>query len=167
MIEGDENAKQSHPERVSFMSINDIAITAMQQQDVEANAGNIAYTIKVHGLKSDESEDKIEDEMICLQDGMTIKELKSYILTITKKAFYLKFHMDNDDKLQKLIDKTETWNSQRGIDNSEGVLVFDVYLDRENFDLHMEVNKEKEDEVPINPDAVEGFKYLTVKNLSG
>jgi hypothetical protein len=37
MVEGEESLKQSHQQRVSFMSIHDIGITAMQQQDVEAN----------------------------------------------------------------------------------------------------------------------------------
>ena len=31
MIEGEENLKQSHQQRVSFMTIHDIAITEMQQ----------------------------------------------------------------------------------------------------------------------------------------
>jgi len=84
MIDGDENLKQSHQSRVSFMTIHDICISKMQQQDVEANNGNITYTIKIHGLKDESEEDKINDELITLQDGMTIKDLKSYILTITE-----------------------------------------------------------------------------------
>ena len=52
--------------------------------------------------------------------------------------------MGNDEKLQDLIDKTKSWNTERGIDNDDGALVFDIYLDRENFDLHMEVDQVKE-----------------------
>jgi hypothetical protein len=33
------------------MTIHDIGITAMQQQDVEANAGKIMYTMKFHSQK--------------------------------------------------------------------------------------------------------------------
>jgi hypothetical protein len=66
------------------MTIHDICISKMQQQDVEANNGNITYTIKIHGLKDESEEDKINDELINLQDGMSIKDLKSYILTITE-----------------------------------------------------------------------------------
>jgi len=65
------------------MTIHDICITTMQQQDIEANAGEIAYTIKVHGLKGDDDNNQIEDENIVIREGMTIKELKGYILSIT------------------------------------------------------------------------------------
>ena len=75
---------------------------------------------------------------------MTIRKLKSYILSINdNQPFFLKFHMDNEETLQDLIDRTETWNTQRGISNLDGALIFDVYLDRENFDLHMEVDAEQ------------------------
>ena len=50
--------------------------------------------------------------------------------------------MDNDELVQDLIDRTEEWNTQRGISNSDGALIFDVFLDRENYDLHMEVDYE-------------------------
>ena len=85
----------------------------MQQQDFEvANAGEITYTIKVHPVKSDDEEDKIEDCFIALQPKMKIKELKSFILSVTKsQPFFLKFHMNNDETLQDLIDRTVTWNS--------------------------------------------------------
>jgi hypothetical protein len=56
----------------------------MQEQDVDANKGNITYMIKINGLKNESEEDKISDELINLQDGMSIKDLKSYILTITE-----------------------------------------------------------------------------------
>jgi hypothetical protein len=46
------------------------------------------------------------------------------------------------------------------------MLVFDVYLDRVNFDLHMEADLEKEEVDKINTVGAEGFKYLTVKNIS-
>ena len=168
MIEGAENLKQSHQSRVSFMTIHDICISKMQQQDVEANNGNITYTIKIHGLKDESEEDKISDELINLQDGMSIKDLKSYILTITEdQPFFLKFHMGNEEKLQDLIERTETWNTQRGISNDQAMLIFDIYLDRENFDLHAEIDRESEMKEPINPDAGEEFKYLDVKNLNG
>ena len=74
--------------------------------------------------------------------------------------------MNNDETLKDLIAKTEEWNTSRGIVN-DGSLVFDVYLDRCNFDLHMEVDLEKEKMDKINVDDVQGFKYLTVKNVSG
>ena len=149
------------------MTIHDICITTMQQQDIEANAGEIAYTIKVHGLKGDDDNNQIEDENIVIREGMTIKELKGYILSITGQPFFLKFHMNNNEKLQDLINKTRDWNTQRNISNDDGMLVFDVYLDTNNFDLHMEVDLEKEKMDKINVDDVQGFKYLTVKNVSG
>ena len=168
MINGAEDLKQSHRERVSFMTIHDICISKMQQQDVEANTGNITYNIKIHGLKNTSEEDEINDEHINLYDGMSIKDLKSYILSITNdEPFFLKFHMGNEEKLQALVDRTEKWNTQRGISNDDGMLIFDIYLDRENFDLHTEIDLEKEKVTPINPGAGEEFKYLTVKNISG
>ena len=101
MIDGAESLKQSHPERVSFMTIHDICISKMQQQDVEANIGNITYNIKIHGLKNAASEEEeITDELINLRDGMSIRDLKSYILSITDdQPFFLKFHMGNEEKL--------------------------------------------------------------------
>ena len=75
--------------------------------------------------------------------------------------------MNNNEKLQDLINKTRDWNTQRNISNDDGMLVFDVYLDTNNFDLHMEVDLEKEKMDKINVDDVQGFKYLTVKNVSG
>ena len=48
--------------------------------------------------------------MICLDEGMLIKDLKSYILSLTKEPFFLKFHMGNDEKLSDLIMKTKAWN---------------------------------------------------------
>jgi hypothetical protein len=67
------------------MTIHDLCITEMQQHDCEANAGDIVYTIRIHAVKSDnEDEDKIEDQFIALQDKMKIKELKSFILSLTK-----------------------------------------------------------------------------------
>jgi len=49
---------------------------------------------------------------------MTIKELKSFILTLTDmQPFFLKFHMNNDETLKDLIGKTEEWNTSRGIVN--------------------------------------------------
>ena len=98
------------------MSIHDICITEMQQQDFEVvNAGEIVYTIRTHPLKSDDEEDKedkIEDCYIALQPKMKIKELKSFILSVTKsQPFFLKFHMNNDETLQNLIDRTRTWNT--------------------------------------------------------
>jgi hypothetical protein len=46
------------------------------------------------------------------------------------------------------------------------MLIFDIYLDRENFDLHTEIDQEREKDEPINPNTGEEFKYLTVKNLN-
>lgn len=156
MIQGAEDLKQSHKEGVSFMTIHDLCITEMQQQDVEANAGDIVYTIRIHSAKSKEEdgEDKIEDQMISLNDKMPIKDLKSYILSLTEQQpFFLKFHMNNTETLQDLINRTITWNTQRDISNDEGALRFDIFLDRVNFDLHLEVDLEKEKVRPINPDS--------------
>ena len=74
--------------------------------------------------------------------------------------------MNNDETLQDLINKTVTWNTQRGINNDEGALRFDIFLDRVNFDLHLEVDLIKEKVRPINPEGGEDFKYLTVSNLN-
>jgi hypothetical protein len=52
--------------------------------------------------------------------------------------------MNNDETVQDLIDRTREWNTQRGISNDDGMLIFDVYLDRDNFDLHLEADLEKE-----------------------
>jgi hypothetical protein len=71
---------------------------------------------------------------------MIIKDLKSFILSITKAPFFLKFHMGNDEKLDDLIKKTKKWNEDRGISNENSALSIDVYLDREYFELHMEVD---------------------------
>jgi len=101
------------------MSVHDICITEMQQQDVEANKGNVTYNIRIHPLKNGDEDDVIKEEMITLNEGMTIRELKSYILSITKKPFFFKFHMDNDEKLDDLIKKTMLWNDQRGISNED------------------------------------------------
>jgi hypothetical protein len=84
MIAGDEDLKQSHKQIVSFMTIHDICIPIMQEQDIDANQGDIAYTIKVHGLKNEAEEDQIDDQNIVIREGLTIKELKSFILSITK-----------------------------------------------------------------------------------
>ena len=136
------------------MSIHDLCITEMQQQDVEANAGDIVYTIRIHSAKSEEDGVKIEDQMISLNDKMPIKELKSYILSLTDlQPFFLKFHMNNTETLQDLINRTRTWNTERDISNDEGALRFDIFLDRVNFDLHLEVDLEKEKVRPINPDG--------------
>ena len=78
--------------------------------------------------------------MICLKDHILIKDLKSYILTLTHQPFFFKFHMGNEESLADLIVKTEAWNTSRGISNEDEALVFDIYLDRENFDLHMELD---------------------------
>lgn len=154
MIHGLEDLKQSHKEGVSFMTIHDLCITEMQQQDVEANAGDIVYTIRIHSAKSEEDGVKIEDQMISLNDKMPIKELKSYILSLTDlQPFFLKFHMNNTETLQDLINRTRTWNTERDISNDEGALRFDIFLDRVNFDLHLEVDLEKEKVRPINPDS--------------
>ena len=76
--------------------------------------------------------------------------------------------MGNDEKLDDLIKKTKKWNEDRGISNESSALSIDVYLDRENFELHMEVDQEKEKVTPIDPKKEKSFKYLTVKkNLSG
>jgi len=72
--------------------------------------------------------------------------------------------MGNDELVQDLIDRTEKWNTSRGISNLEGALVLDVYLDRDNFDLHMEVDPEQK---PLITDSDQEFKYLTVRNLNG
>jgi len=48
--------------------------------------------------------------------------------------------MGNEESLADLIVKTEAWNTSRGISNEDEALVFDIYLDRENFDLHMELD---------------------------
>lgn len=97
--------------------------------------------------------------------------MKSFILSITHKPFFLKFHMGNEEKLQDLINKTETWNIQRGISNNEGALMFDVYLDRINFDLYAEIDRENEKlndgTGAINPGAGDEFKYVTLTNLNG
>jgi len=79
--------------------------------------------------------------------------------------------MGNEEKLQDLINKTETWNIQRGISNNEGALMFDVYLDRINFDLYAEIDRENEKlndgTGAINPGAGDEFKYVTLTNLNG
>lgn len=171
---GTEDTVQSHQNKVSFMTIHDIAITEMQQQDIEANQGTITYKIKIHQPKSaqkeneEEEDEAIDDELITLREGMTIRDLKSYILSLTHAPFFLKFHMGNEEKLDDLITRTKEWNDQRGISNVDEALTFDVYLDRERFDLYMEVDLEQEQKVPLNPGAENGkFKYLDVKNLSG
>jgi len=61
--------------------------------------------------------------------------------------------MNNNETLQDLINRTRTWNTQRDISNDEGALRFDIFLDRVNFDLHLEVDLEKEKKRPINPDG--------------
>ena len=43
------------------MTIHDIGISAMQQQDMEANQGYIVYNIKFHSLKSESEQKPIED----------------------------------------------------------------------------------------------------------
>ena len=63
--------------------------------------------------------------------------------------------MGNDELVQDLIDRTEKWNTSRGISNLEGALVLDVYLDRDNFDLHMEVDPEQK---PLITDSDQEFK---------
>lgn len=98
---------------------------------------------------------------------MTIKTLKSYILSLKNQPFFLKFHMGNNELLQDLIDKTRTWNTQRGISNEGGALVFDVYLDREYFDLHLELDVEMDEKEQIGKGCEKELKYLTIKRLKG
>ena len=94
---------------------------------------------------------------------MLIKDLKSYVLSITKEPFFLKFHMGNEETLKDLIERTKAWNTSRGIDNDDGALVFDIFLDRDYFDLYMEVDVDMEKENPINKDKE--IKFLTVKKV--
>ena len=122
------------------------------------------YTMKFHSQKGESEDSQVDDQNILLKEGMTIKTLKSYILSIKNQAFFLKFHMGNNELLQDLIDRTRAWNTKRGINNDDGALVFDVYLDREFFDLHMEIDEEKEKEMPIGKGQL---KYLTIKRLKG
>jgi len=61
--------------------------------------------------------------------------------------------MNNNETLQDLINRTRNWNTLRDISNEEGALRFDIFLDRVNFDLHLEVDLEKEKVRPINPDS--------------
>jgi len=48
--------------------------------------------------------------------------------------------MGNEETLADLIYKTQAWNTSRGISNEDEALVFDIYLDRDHFDLHMELD---------------------------
>jgi len=50
--------------------------------------------------------------------------------------------MGNDENLANLIEKTYAWNTSRGISNDDETLKLDIYLDRENFDLQMELDFE-------------------------
>ena len=80
---------------------------------------------------------------------MLIKDLKSYVLSITNQPFFLKFHMGNEERLQDLILKTKEWNTARGISNEDEALAFDIYLDRDHFDLHMHLDLEQDAKKPI------------------
>ena len=94
---------------------------------------------------------------------MLIKDLKSFVLSITKEPFFLKFHMGNEETLKDLIERTKAWNTSRGISNEDGALAFDIFLDRDYFDLHMKVDVEMEKENPIIKDK--NIKFLTVENV--
>jgi len=72
--------------------------------------------------------------------------------------------MGDEENLAHLIEKTEAWNTSRDISNDDEVIVFDIYLDIENFDLHMELDFEKDAENPINKEK--DIKFLDVKNLN-
>lgn len=68
--------------------------------------------------------------------------------------------MGNDEKLSDLIMKTKAWNDQRGISNEDEALVFDIYLDRDCFDLHMELDKKFDKISPITQDG--SIRFLTI-----
>ena len=89
---------------------------------------------------------KLKDPM-----NMTIKQLKSYILTLTKnKPFVLRFDMENDKKVSELINMSYKFNDENklvrkktgkkepfwakvGWENK-----LDVFTDFKHFDVHFE-----------------------------
>ena len=123
------------------MSIQDICLMPMQQQVIERNQGTTVFTIKIHPQCHEEESYQVDE---CLTRNMSIKDLKCYILKLVDQAFFLKFHMQNDQTLGDLEQKTKQWNSQHGIDYDDTFLPFDVFLDRDNYDLIMEIEMDSE-----------------------
>jgi len=104
-----------------------------------------------------------------LNPEMTIETFKRLILNLTgNNPFFLKFNLDNDKKLQDLIDQTVAWYAKMenwivGNQDKDHVIL-DIYQDRDNFDLWFEYieckpfldSKEKDMEVP---------QYIQLKGL--
>jgi hypothetical protein len=50
--------------------------------------------------------------------------------------------MSNEQTLGDFEKLTQTWNEKHGVSNDEGFLNFDIYLDRDHYDLHMEIDED-------------------------
>ena len=120
----------------------------MQQHEIERKQGTMAYTIKVHSGANEET----RDETLSLSEDISIKDLKCIVLSVVNQAFFLKFHMSNDQKLKELIKLTKEWNAKHGIDDGGGFLHFDIFLDRENYELNMEIEEKTQNSKPFYED---------------
>lgn len=78
--------------------------------------------------------------MISLSKEISIKDLKCFVLKTVNQAFYLKFHLQNDQKLADLERMTNEWNEKHEIETDDSFLQFDIFLDRVFYDLVLEVN---------------------------
>ena len=108
----------------------------MQDQEMENNTGETHYRVIIHGLLAQQDQGSYNNgELISLNPDMTIANFKRLVLNLSdNNPFFLKFNLDNDKKLQDLLDQTKAWFSKMGnwIDQhvDTDTVILDIYQDR-------------------------------------
>ena len=137
---------KSHPEKISFIELQDLGIGIMKAPELERlkkdSKKSQQYEIKFIG------KEETKTKKVKLPDDMKLKQLKSFLLTLTNnEPFFLKFHMSTSRTVKDLVEKSDEWDKKYGVVSDSKTI--EIFLERKEFSLWLRNEKTGEvKEVP-------------------